>query len=521
MKHLKYILLVLVIAGMSACKKTFLDQEPYGNAIQANTFYNTVDEASGATIACYKYIDFDDWWQTQWWKQVGGEAASDNEWIGINGGQGTAVQAAHYTLNAENDRIEAHWIEIYKSIYIFNATIEGIQKSQIDDATKQKLIAEIKFLRAFQYFELVRNWGGIPLITKTLGPQENTYSRTSAADVYNFIKQDLNSAIGILPNKSQYSATDKFRVSKGAAQALLAKIDLYTEDWAGAQNLTSQIISSGEYNLETFFGNIWQTTNHNGPESIFEIQYQYSTQYPNLGNIFPTTSMPGTEGGWGYFTPTSDLENAFKSQADSVRLNWTIMRQGFPVAGDPANTSFNANPAQCKSARYNRKVYVPRGERTPNGRFSKDHIYLRLADVYLMNAEAAAMQQQSAQALQSMRTVRNRVGLTTDMTLTGWNLINAVRLERRLEMALEGDRLYDIRRWKDQSGQPVINSILGPNGSFVKYNTQQSKDPYETKNLNEPQNKGANFIAGTHNLWPIPSKEIIASNGKITQNPGY
>ncbi|XHR98254.1 RagB/SusD family nutrient uptake outer membrane protein [Mucilaginibacter sp. UC70_90] len=115
----------------------------------------------------------------------------------------------------------------------------------------------------------------------------------------------------------------------------------------------------------------------------------------------------------------------------------------------------------------------------------------------------------------------NRVGLTTDMTLTGWNLINAVRLERRLEMALEGDRLYDIRRWKDQSGQPVINSILGPNGSFVKYNTQQSKDPYETKNLNEPQNKGANFIAGTHNLWPIPSKEIIASNGKITQNPGY
>jgi hypothetical protein len=111
--------------------------------------------------------------------------------------------------------------------------------------------------------------------------------------------------------------------------------------------------------------------------------------------------------------------------------------------------------------------------------------------------------------------------LTTDPTLTGWNLINAVRLERRLEMALEGDRLYDIRRWKDQSGQPVINSILGPNGSFVKYNTQQSKDPYETKNLNEPQNKGASFVAGTHNLWPIPSKEIIASEGRISQNPGY
>jgi hypothetical protein len=521
MKKAKYILVVLVIAGMISCKKSFLNQEPYGNSIQASTFYNTVDEATEAATACYKYIDFDDWWQTQWWKQVGGEAASDNEWIGINGGQGTAVQAAHYTLNAENDRIEAHWIELYKSIYIFNATIEGIQGSKIDNGTIQKLVAELKFLRAFQYFELVKNWGAVPLIIKTLGPQENTYSRTSAADVYSFIKQDLNNAINVLPGKSQYSATDKFRVSKGAAQALLAKVDLYTEDWAAAQTLTGQIIASSDYTLETSFGNIWQTTNHNGPESIFEIQYQYSTQYPNLGNVFPTTSMPGSEGGWGYFTPTSDLENAFKSQGDSTRLNWTIMRNGFPVAGDPANPVFNANPSQCKSARYNRKVYIPRSERTPNGRFSKDHIYLRLADVYLMNAEAAAMQQQAPQALQSLRVVRNRVGLTTDLTLSGWNLINAVRLERRLEMALEGDRLYDIRRWKDQGGQPVINSILGPNGSFVKYNTQLSKDPYETKNQNEPQNKGASFVAGMHNLWPIPSKEIIASEGKITQNPGY
>ncbi|EHQ26529.1 putative outer membrane starch-binding protein [Mucilaginibacter gracilis] len=521
MKRLKYTILILAAAAITSCKKSFLEQEPYGNSIQSGTFYNTVDEATGATLASYKYIDFDDWWQTQWWKQVGGEAASDNEWIGVNGGQGTAVQAAHYTLNPENDRIEAHWIEIYKSIYLFNATMEGLQNAKIDDGAKQKLIAELKFLRAFQYFELVRNWGAVPLITKTLSPQQNDYTRTSAADVYSFLKQDLNSAIAILPSKSQYSTTDKFRVSKGAAQALLAKIDLYTENWAEAQSVSAQIIASGDYTLENSYGNIWQTTNYNGKESIFEIQFQYSTQYPNLGNVFPTTSMPGTEGGWGYFTPTSDLENAFKAQGDSVRLNWTIIRHHFPVIGDPANTSFDANPSQCKSARYNRKVYIPRSERTPNGRFSKDHIYLRLADVYLMNAEAAAMQQQSQQALQSLKAVRDRVGLTTNMNLSGWDLINAVRTERRLELALEGDRLYDIRRWKDQSGQPVINSIMGPNGSFVKYNTQQSKDPYETTNLNEPQNKGTSFVAGKHNLWPIPSKEIIASQGRITQNPGY
>ncbi|MBC9928947.1 RagB/SusD family nutrient uptake outer membrane protein [Chitinophaga qingshengii] len=519
MKRSAYILLLAVALG--SCKKSFLDQDPYGGTIQSSTYYSTLDEARSATLATYAYIDYNDWWQTQWWRQVSGEAASDNEWMGLNGGQPTAVQATHYTLNPENDRLEAQWIMIYKSIYQFNATIEGVQKAPIDETAKQQLLGELKFLRAFSYFDLVRNWGGVPLITKTLGPKDNTYERASAKEVYDFVRQDLNSAIGVLPNKAQYSSTDKFRVSKGAAQALLAKVDLYTENWAEAQTVAAQVINGGDYTLETAFGDIWKGSNFNGKESIFEIQYQYLTQYPNLGNIFPVASMAGTEGGWGYFTPTSDLENAYRDQGDSIRLNWTIMRHNFPVVGDPANPSFNANPAQSKSARFNRKIYIPRGERTPNNRYSKDHIYLRLADVYLMHAEASAMLQQSGPALASLEKVRSRVNLPTDHTLTGWALIRAVRNERRLELALEGDRLYDIRRWKDEGGQPVINSIFGPNGSFVKYNTQVSKDPYETTNLNEPQDKGAKFRAGTHNLWPIPTKEIIASEGRIKQNPGY
>jgi hypothetical protein len=88
-------------------------------------------------------------------------------------------------------------------------------------------------------------------------------------------------------------------------------------------------------------------------------------------------------------------------------------------------------------------------------------------------------------------------------------------------MAFEGDRLYDIRRWKDQSGQPVINSIMGPNGSFVKYNTQTSTDPYEKGNPIEAQNKGFNFNPAIHLLWPIPANEILLSNGVVEQNPGY
>ncbi len=86
---------------------------------------------------------------------------------------------------------------------------------------------------------------------------------------------------------------------------------------------------------------------------------------------------------------------------------------------------------------------------------------------------------------------------------------------------MEGERLFDIRRWKDSSGKPLINSIFGATGSFVVYNTTTSRDIYETKNLSEPQNKGANFVAGKHNLWPIPTKEVDASQGRVEQNPGY
>ena len=520
MKNLKYILL-LAITGIFGCKKDFLEQNLNGNTIQSATYYNSVSEVENATTSQYAFIDYNDWWQTQWWRSVSGEAASDNAWIGVNGGQGTAVQAAHYTLNAENDRVEAHWIMVYKSIFGFNATIEGIKKSTIDESVKKRSIAELKFLRAFQYWDLVRNWGAVPLITSTLSPSENTYTRASVEEIYKFIKQDLTDAITILPLKSAYSTTNKFRISKGAAQSLLAKINLYTEDWTGAANLADQVISSGEYSLEPFFGDVWRMTNYNGRESIFEIQFQYSDQFPALGNVFPTTSMSPAEGGWGYFTPTSNLENAFKADGDSIRLNWTIMRHGFPVAGDLTNPSFDGRPANIKSARFNRKIYIPRAERTPNGRFSKDHIYIRLADVYLIKAEASAMLMQTGTALTALKVIRDRVGLNTDVTLSGVNLIDAVRKERRLELALEGDRLYDLRRWKDQSGAPLINKIMGPNGSFVQYNTVTSTDKYEKGNSNEAQNKGGNFVAGKHNLWPIPTKEIIASEARITQNPGY
>ena len=116
--------------------------------------------------------------------------------------------------------------------------------------------------------------------------------------------------------------------------------------------------------------------------------------------------------------------------------------------------------------------------------------------------------------------VRKRVGLK-NVTSTGTALRDAIRKERRLELALEGNRLFDLRRWTDDNGKKAICNVMGSNGSFVKYNLEQSTDEYEISNQKESSDKGANFKEGRDELYPIPNSEIIMSNGSLKQNPGY
>lgn len=513
--------LLMVIAG---CQKSLLTVNNNGGAIQTSQYFTTVAQCNTSTQVCYKYIDWDSWWQVLNWRYLSGEAASDNAWINntYQATHATYNAVSEYTLDAGNDRNEGEWIMLYKSIGIFNNTIEGIQGAPIDTASKTKFIAELKFLRAWCYFDLVRNYGGVSLVLKTY-PANTHIPRNTAKEVYDQLIADLKGATAVLPRKSAYPAADKFRASAGAAWTLLAKIYLYTEDWANAESAALQVINSGDYQLETSYGSLWDYNYKNGQESIFEVQ-NASSQNPWLPSSALYLLNAVADGGWGYYGPTSDLENAYLSAGDSIRMVWTINRQGKPVAGDPNNASFNGGgyPAkQSKSGRFSRKWYVPKAQRPANGLYSRNDIILRLADLILVHAEACAMQNKTADALVSLKKIRDRVGLTTDMTLTGWNLINAMRNERRLEMAFEGDRLYDLRRWKDQAGAPLINSVLGANGSFVKYNTQSSTDYYETQNTIETQSKGVRFDPANHLLWPIPSSELVSSGGVIKQNPGY
>lgn len=521
----QYIFLtIFLLTVLASCRK--LDQSPTGSAIVETDYYTTLTQCNTSTMTAYRYINYSTWWEILNWRYLSGEAASDNAWIG-NTYQATHAfydAVAHYTLDASNDRNEAHWIDLYKSIGRFNSIMRGIQGAPIDDASKNQFIAELKFLRAWCYFDLVRNWGGVPIVLEILPPSTHL-PRNTAEEVYAQIITDLEAAAAVLPKKSEYQQADRFRATRGAALTLLAKNYLYIEDWANAEAAAKQVIDMGEYDLESNFATLWGYTYRLGVESVFEV-INGSSQNPALPfNDFQKVLNSVADAGWGYYSATSDLENAYKSEGDSIRLQWTINRHGLPVAGDPNNPSFDGRPypasGSSKSARFSRKHYIPKSQRPTNGLPALNDKILRFSDALLIHAEACAMQNKTADALTSLVRVRDRVDLTTDMNLSGWPLIYAVRKERRLELAFEGDRLFDIRRWKDENGKHAIENIMGPNGSFVKYNTETSTDAWELNNPMEPQNKGFNFNPAVHMLWPIPASQILISEGAVEQNAGY
>ena len=265
----------------------------------------------------------------------------------------------------------------------------------------------------------------------------------------------------------------------------------------------------------------------------------------------------GVGDGWSWGQPTSDLENAYIAAGDTERLRWTIIKTGcteiagedqfnkfiennttkdsyqggvtnsefqdckklFGWTDDYMTTRYLIKPSQHKSARIIRKYFVPLSQRPEVYDICKiplNHRILRFADVLLMYAEACQATGDEGNARTALNHVRTRVNLP-DVTSGGNALLDAIRLE----LAFEQCRLYDIRRWKGDSGKSVMAELFGPDGSFVKYNTGADADMYEKNNQGEPSDKGTRFSESRDLLWPIPQYEIQHSNGAIEQNPGF
>ncbi|NQD69915.1 RagB/SusD family nutrient uptake outer membrane protein [Sphingobacterium shayense] len=435
MKKRKLNIALLTAAGLlfSGCAEDFLDV-PSQEIVEA--------EHSGENYTPEAFVNgiygmFTDWNYAFSFLGIT-EIISDNADKGSsptdNGGDKDVLDNLTYTSTAGS--LSSMWEHWYKSIGRASQAIAYTEEYGLtDQALKDRLIAEARFLRALNYFYLVRGWGDIPIQDIDLTV------RVPQTEVYDYIEADLQFAIDNLPLKSAYAAKDLGRATKGAAQALKAKVHLYQGEWQQAYDLAQAVLSSGEYSLETDYAKIWRLAGENGPESIFEFQARGESIAHGINQYSQTQGPRGGSAsiGWGFNTPSANLLKAFEEEKDDIRKNATIIFRG-EIMFDGREIGNSEN------AMYNEKAYS-----SANGGAEdtdKNLRYLRLAEVFLIKAEAANELGNAAEAKAALNSVRARVKLPNVAASSQADIRQAVWKERRLELAFEHDRWFDLIRTK-------------------------------------------------------------------------
>ncbi len=479
--------ILIIFLGLFSCND-FLEVEP--SIPTPKEAFSSPESAPQLVNAVYsKLLD----WNISSFSWIGiSEITSDNADKGSDAGDTGADKHLLDSFDFSTDCFSCNeiWEGNYQGIARANQALNYLPDLAIEETLKNRLIGEVKFLRALFYFRLVRAFGGVPLIKSLPEIQnqediDNGNTRATRENVYAFIVEDLEDAVEKTILKSEYSDNDLGRVSKGAAISLLAKVFLYQEEWQKAFDMTSQVMNMG-YSLTSDYSKIWREIGENNEESIFEIQAR--GELPNKG-VDKYSVVQGARGeggfGWGFNSPSQNLHEAY--EAGDSRRDATIIYKG-EILFDGFEVSTAAS-----NERYNQKAYVSKILETANQddkRGNKNIRILRYAEVLLINAEAA--NELGLDALSPLNQVRARAFgdqnhsiIETDQA----SLRSLIWKERRLELAMEHDRFFDLVRQK-RAGR-VLRA------------------------------HGKNFVDGKNELFPIPQSQIDISNGKLEQNPGY
>jgi hypothetical protein len=407
-------------------------------------YFNSDDAAITALagaydpMAWYGDMQLDDW-------AIGDVVSDDAEKGGENEGDQPDIQAlATFTANAENSVIQGRWQIRYIGINRANKLLEGITNNdKITPAVRKRVIAEAKFLRAFYMFELVKVFGGVPIVTKVLSPSEFTLPRNTEAECWAQIEKDLSEAIPDLPKKSELIQSELGRATWGAATALLTKAYIFQEKWTEAESAAKSIVNSGEYDLDPDYGHIFTLDGDNGIESVWDIQYGDfkigGWDRDNEGTTVCIFTRGRDNGGWGFVCPTQDLYNAFET--GDPRREFTIIKEGDVLWTGTGDEEIFYIDAQNPTGYNSRKHIIPVSQQ---GQMSEDPLnwhYIRFAEVLLWQAEAAAHNGSDWQT--PLNRVRARVGLASTTETDG---LKAVYHERRVELALEAHRYWDLVR---------------------------------------------------------------------------
>jgi len=491
MKSNKILWVILSAFIFVSCSQDFLDKTKLG-ALATEGFYLTESDANQAVIAAYS--DLKDYRYT-WTIWCFGDVLSDDA---TYSGSAADVQSfalmESYNYPADNARILGRYQILFRGVNKANQAIDGITKmdaSVFKTMTKNRLLGEALFLRAYYYHELVIAYGAVPLMIKTPTIADKTLTRTPVAEVYAQIESDLKTAAGYLPKRSELNmALEAGRITKGAANAMLSRVYLFEKKYDECK-LASKEVFKENYTLMPNYGDVFTLAGEHCSESILEIDHYNSTTQSaattNNGNFHVLMMLPaGTTYGYGINQPTQNLADAFDAAGDVIRKAATLLT--------PADLALWESPADVlklvhnNTGYYNQKYYLKPAERSVEIRNNPVNIRLiRLSEVYLNYAEACnkAAVSDDAEARLYLNKVRTRVMLV-DKNSSGTALFDDIINERRLELAMEGHRFFDMIR------------------------TGKAAAAFASKGT---------FRIGISDLLPIPQAEIDASGGVITQNP--
>lgn len=369
-------------------------------------------------------------------------------------------------LVATDSYVQGLWSAFYKNIYLANSIIEGLQQdvaAGITDSLKVDAIAESKFVRAFNHFYLVNLWGDVPIVTTTNSTTNEQAARSNKDSVYKQIISDLTDAKNALKTDYSYSSGERIRPNKFAAAALLARAYLYTGDWENAAANAEIVIDYTTYYSLLTTANLGAIFTKNNTEAIWQMAPSLTVGYTSEGNLMvpASTSVPY------FWIDSTKLLKAFET-GDMRYTNWV----GKQTIG---NTNYY----------YPYKYKL----KTTNSTASAEYVtYLRLAEQYLIRAEARAELNNLSGAIADINVIRNRAGLANTTATSQAAILLAIEQERRVELFSEYGH-----RWMDLKRTNRVDAVLGA-----------SK---------------ASWVS-TGALYPIPQTDR-SNDVNLTQNPGY
>ncbi len=487
MKKYSFFLIALSLLSFYGCDH-FLELEPHsqsiavGNSSADSVYFHSAAELEAALAGAYG--DFkNEYYQLDYY--VNGDAQADDAYAG--GDNPDNFQIDDYMIDAVNRNVSRDWAYLYSTIGKVNNVInnaDDVTDAALTPQRKAEIIGEASFIRAFMYFQLVQLWGDVPLqlqevTTISADKLAEIYAqifpaRSSTAEVYAQIIQDLETAL----TRVRVTAPHKGYATVGAVNAMLAKVYATIEphDWTKVNQYCDAVIAGG-YSLLPTFEQLWNNSVENSAESIFEINYEGGPSDGNWG----VTIFRGKD--WKKFNlPANDLVAAFDAEGDNIRKNASVIFDNVTGLWSDPHWPQNHYPFINKWRNF-------------GGDGSQNYIFIRLADILLLKAEALNELGDLNGAAGLVNQIRARVSLGPTNANTQAAMRLAIEKERRLELAFEGVRWYDLKR----TGRAieVINNAKGADGNPIGYMLNQQRL-----------------------VWPIPQAELD-KNANLTQNPGY